>query len=185
MEDTHVGLSAEFGASIWDICNSADYVVLAARVTQLQIDEHDANSRARNALFSCLSMSEFDRVSHLPTAREIWATLMRFHEGTTQVKSRLYESHKREYENFRHMPGESIESLFARFQVIVNRMRANKELLPFDDHERALKLLHTLDRSVWDSKVQAIIESSNYETLTCDELFSKLKSSEIDAMSRA
>ena len=75
------------GASIWDICNSADYVVLAARVSQQQIDEHDANSRARNALFSCLSMSEFDRVSHLATAREIWATLMRFHEGTTQVKT--------------------------------------------------------------------------------------------------
>ena len=34
------------GASVWEICNSADYVDLAARVTQHQIGEHDANSRA-------------------------------------------------------------------------------------------------------------------------------------------
>ena len=82
------------GASIWDIFNSTDYVVLAARATQHQIDGHDANSRARNALFSCLSMREFDRVCHLAMDREIRATLMRFHEGTSQVKTRLYESFK-------------------------------------------------------------------------------------------
>jgi hypothetical protein len=52
--------------------------------------------------------------------------------------------------------------------------------LPYDDHERALKLLHALDRRVWEVKVSTIIESSNYETLTVDELFSKLKSTEID-----
>jgi hypothetical protein len=52
--------------------------------------------------------------------------------------------------------------------------------LPYDDHERALKLLYALDRKVWDVKVTSIIESSRYETLTVDELFSKLKSTEID-----
>jgi hypothetical protein len=34
-------------------------------------------------------------------------------------------------------------------------------------------------------KISAIIESSNYETLTVDELFSKLKSTEIDHQTRA
>jgi len=59
-------------------------------------------------------------------------------------------------------------------------MRANKSQLPYDDHERALKLLYALDWKVWDVKVSAIIESVNYDTLTLDELFSKLKSIEID-----
>ena len=59
-------------------------------------------------------------------------------------------------------------------------MRANKPWLPYDDREMALKLLHALDRRVWDVKVSAIIESPNYETLTVDELFSKLKSTEIN-----
>jgi hypothetical protein len=64
-------------------------------------------------------------------------------------------------------------------------MRANKAQLPYDDHERTPKLLYALDREIWDVKVTAIIESSEYETLTVDELFSKLKSTEIDYQTQA
>ena len=65
-------------------------------------------------------------------------------------------------------------------------MQANKPQLPYDDHERALKLLHALDWRVWEVKVSAILESPNYETLTVDKLFSKLiKSTEIDHQTRA
>ena len=64
-------------------------------------------------------------------------------------------------------------------------MQANKPQLPYDDHERALKLLHALDRRVWEVKVSAILYSPNYETLTVDKLFSKLKSMEIDHQTRA
>jgi flavorubredoxin len=70
--------------------------------------------------------------------------------------------------------------MFSRFQTIVNKIRANKAQLPYDDHESALKLLYALDQKVWDVKVAIIIESSGYETLTVDELFSKLKSTKID-----
>jgi hypothetical protein len=59
-------------------------------------------------------------------------------------------------------------------------MRANKAQLPYDDHERTLKLLYALDRKVWDVKV-----SANYDTLTMDELFSKLKSTKIDYQTQA
>jgi hypothetical protein len=88
--------------------------------------------------------------------------------------------YKREYENFTQLNGEFIDAIFSRFQSIVNKMRANKTQLPYDDHERALKLLYALNQKVWDVKVTAIIDSSGYETLTMDELFSKLKSIEID-----
>jgi hypothetical protein len=54
-------------------------------------------------------------------------------------------------------------------------MRANVAVLPYDDHDRAVKLLHSLDHTVWSGKVEAILESEKYETLTMDELFSKLK----------
>ena len=99
--------------------------MLAALVGQEQIDQHNANSRARNALFSCLSPTEFDRVSHLSTAREIWGKLLSYHEGTGQIKTRLFDMYRREYENFAQMSGESVDALFARFQMIVNKMRAN------------------------------------------------------------
>src|SRR5579883_1335805 len=64
-------------------------------------------------------------------------------------------------------------------------MRDNNSKMPYGDHELALKLLHALDRSVWGIKVDAITESPNYETLTLEDLYSKLRSTEIDIKSRA
>jgi hypothetical protein len=54
------------------------------------------------------------------------------------------------------------------------------EVLPHDDHDRAVKLLHSLDRTIWGGKSEAIVESEKYDTLTVNELFSKLKSAEVD-----
>jgi hypothetical protein len=51
--------------------------------------------------------------------------------------------------------------LFQRFTVVVNKMRANVDVLPYDDHDRAIKLLHSLDYMVWDGKFEAIVESGS------------------------
>jgi hypothetical protein len=59
----------------------------------------------------------------------------------------MYAAYRREYENFTHLPGESIDALFQRFTVVVNNMRANVHVLPYDDHDRAVKLIHSLDRT--------------------------------------
>jgi hypothetical protein len=64
--------------------------------------------------------------------------------------------------------------------VVVNNMRANVDVLPYDDHDRVVKLLHSLDRTIWGGKFEAIVESEKYDTLTVNELFSKLKSAEVD-----
>jgi hypothetical protein len=70
--------------------------------------------------------------------------------------------------------------LFQRFTVVVNNMRANVAVLPYDDHDRVVKLLHSLDHTVWGGKFDTIVESEKYDTLTLNELFSKLKSAEVD-----
>ena len=77
--------------------------------------------------------------------------------------------------------------MFSHFQSIVNRVNANRfaDALEYTEHENALKLLYALDRSVWDLKVNTIIESAGYETLTVNELFSKLKATEVDNQTRA
>jgi hypothetical protein len=59
-------------------------------------------------------------------------------------------------------------------------MGANVDVLPYDDHDRVVKLLHSLDRTVWGGKFEAIVESEKYDTLTVNELFSKLKSAKVD-----
>jgi hypothetical protein len=64
--------------------------------------------------------------------------------------------------------------------VVVNNMRAYVDVLPYDDHDRAVKLLHSLDRTIWGGKFETIVESEKYDTLTLNELFSKVKSAEVD-----
>jgi hypothetical protein len=83
----------------------------------------------------------------------------------------MYATYQREYENFTHLPGESIDTLFQRFTVVVNNMRANVDVLPYDDHDRDVKLLHSLDRTVWGEMFKDIVESEKYDTLTVNELF--------------
>jgi hypothetical protein len=92
----------------------------------------------------------------------------------------MYATYQREYENFTHHPSESADGLFQQFTVVVNNMRANGVVLPYDDHDRAVKFLHSLDRTVWDGKVESILESEKYDTLMVNELFSNLKSAELD-----
>jgi hypothetical protein len=41
---------------------------------------------------------------------------------------------------------------------VVNNMGANVDVLPYDDHDRAVKLLHSLDRTVWCGKFKATVE---------------------------
>jgi hypothetical protein len=93
------------------------------------------------------------------------------HAGNAQVQARLFATYRREYENFTHLPGESIGAMFQRFTVIVKNMRVNVPVLPYDDHDRAVKLLHSLDRTVWSGKIEAILESEKYETLTGRAVF--------------
>jgi hypothetical protein len=85
-----------------------------------------------------------------------------------------------QYENFTQLPGEDIDAMFQRFTAVVNNMKANVEDFPYTEHDQALKLLHVLDPNVWGAKVEAIKESRQYLTIELDDLFSKLKSAEVD-----
>jgi hypothetical protein len=140
----------------------------------------DASNKAVDYLFRALCQPEFDQVHTESLACRIWSVLKEAHVGNAQVQARMYATYRREYENFTHLPGESVNALFQRFTMVVNNMRANVDVLPYDDHDRAVKLLHSLDRTVWCGKFEAIAESKKYDTLTVNELFSKVKSAEVD-----
>jgi hypothetical protein len=122
-------------------------------------DMFDANNKAVDYLFRALCQPEFDRVHTEHLACRIWSVLKEAHVGNALVQARMYATYRREYENFTHLPGESIDALFQRFTVAVDNMRANVDVLLYDDHDRAIKLLHSLDRPVLGGKFEAIMES--------------------------
>jgi hypothetical protein len=49
--------------------------------------------------------------------------------------------------------------MFQRLTVNVNNLRANVAALPYDDHDRTVKLLHSLNLTVWSEKDEVILES--------------------------
>src|SRR5438876_4045432 len=83
------------GADIWAIVNATSYTTSSTVQSH-----HDANNKAMDILLSSLSRNEFDRVCDLEIAHKIWSRLQSFHEGTNAIKARLFETYRREYENF-------------------------------------------------------------------------------------
>jgi hypothetical protein len=168
------------GQILWDVTVDTGYVQLMNFLALGSRDMLDANNKAVDYLFRALCQPEFDRVHTENLACRVWMVLKEAHVGNAQVEARMYATYRREYENFTHLPSESIDALFQRFTVVVNNMRANVDVLPYDDHDKVVKLLHLLHHTVWGGKFEAIIESEKYDTLTVNELFSKHKSAEVD-----
>jgi hypothetical protein len=168
------------GQILWDVTVDTGYVQPMNFLAPGSRDMFDANNKVVDYLFRALCQPEFDRVQTENLACRIWMVLKEAHVGNAQVQARMYATYQREYENFTDLPGESIAALFQRFTVVVNNMMANVDVLPYDDHDRAVKLLHSLDHTIWGGKFEAIVELENYDTLTVNELFLKLKSAKVD-----
>jgi hypothetical protein len=145
------------GQILWDVTVDTGYVQPMNFLAPGSRDMFDTNNKAVDYLFRALCQPEFDRVHTKHLACRIWLVLKEAHVGNAQVQARMYVTYQREYENFTDLPGESIDALFQRFTVLVNNMRANVDMLPYDDHDRAVKLLHSLDRTIWGGKFEAIV----------------------------
>jgi hypothetical protein len=168
------------GRILWDVTVDTGYVLPMDFLAPGSRDMFNANNKVVDYLFRALCHPEFDRVYTESLACKIWSVLKEAHVRNAQVQARMHATYRREYENFTHIPGESIDALFQRFTVVVNNMRANVDVLLYDNHDRAVNLLHSLDRTICGGKFEAIVESEKYDTLTVHELFSKLKLAEVD-----
>jgi hypothetical protein len=170
----------EKGQILWDVTVNRIYVHPVNFLAPGSKEMFDANNKVVDYLYRAPCQSEFDQVQTKDLACRIWLELKNAHAENADVQAQLYATYQREYENFTHLLNESIDALFQRFMVVVNNMRTNVDVLPYDDHDREVKLLHALDRTMWDGKVEAILESEKYTTLMANELFLKLKSTEVD-----
>jgi hypothetical protein len=130
------------GQILWDVTMNTTYVLLINFLALGSRDMHDVKNKEIDYLFRTLSQSEFDQVQTEDLACKIWEQLKNAHTGISQVRARLFATYQRKYENFTHLPSELIDTMFQRFMVIVNNMRVNVTVLPYDDHDRAVKLLH-------------------------------------------
>jgi hypothetical protein len=135
------------GQILWDVTVNTTYVHPVNFLALGSRDMFDANNKVVDYLYHALCRSEFERVQTKDLACRIWEQLKSAHAGNAQVQTRLIATYWREYENLSHLSGESIDAMFQRFMVIVKNMRANVVVLPYDDYDMSIKLLHSLDHT--------------------------------------
>jgi hypothetical protein len=134
------------GQILWDVTVNKTYVHLVNFLAPGSSEMFVDNNKAVDYLYHALCRSEFERVQTEDLACRISEHLKNAHAMNAQVQARLFATYS-----------ESIDSMFQRFTVIVNNMRANVAVLLYGDNDWAIKLRHSLDHTVWSEKVEAIL----------------------------
>ncbi|XP_075086327.1 uncharacterized protein LOC107810242 [Nicotiana tabacum] len=167
-------------SELWDVICDGPYVPTkkvgepAVMVPKTRKEYNDAdrkavekNFRAKKILVCDIGPDEYNRISACQSAKEIWEALQMAHEGTTQVKQSKIDMLTTEYELFKMKDDKSIQDMHTRFTSIINELHSLGEIIPRNKLVR--KVLSVLPSS-WESKVNAITEAKDLQTLTMDEL---------------
>ncbi|GJU07425.1 hypothetical protein Tco_1123855 [Tanacetum coccineum] len=105
-----------------------------------------------------------------------WKTLLITHQGNSQVRYNKIELLVQQYEQFVISKDESIDSAFARFNIIITSLKVLDEGYSSKNYvKKFLRALHPK----WRAKVTAIEESKDLTSLSLDELFKNLKALEM------
>nr|AAM74419.1 Putative retroelement [Oryza sativa Japonica Group] len=165
---------------------SHPYVIPEAINTAAEKTAFEQNCKARNILLSGISRSDYDRVTHFRTAHEIWNVLSNFHQGTNNIKELRRDIFKKEYIKFEMKPGEALNDYLSRFIKILSYLRSVDFSYDtnYPQSEISRHFLNGLDMSIWEMKVTSIQKSVNMSTLTLDSLYRKLKTHEMNVLSR-
>ena len=124
------------------------YVILDEKnLTALDEGNDLLNDQAVNVLFSCLDVSEFNRVKDLTNANEIWKKLMKIHKGTSSVKEAKLYALKGNFFEFAMKKEESVPEMFNRLNDIVNYLKGLGFEVP--DVDFSHKFLRCLPERSW------------------------------------
>ncbi|XP_070044871.1 uncharacterized protein [Nicotiana tomentosiformis] len=179
----------EEDSELWDVICDGPYVPTkkvgepAVMVPKTRKEYNDAdrkavekNFRAKYILVCGIGPGEYNRISACQSAKEICEALQTAHGGTTQVKQSKIDMLTTEYELFKMKDDESIQDMHTRFTSIINEPHSLGEIIPRNKLVR--KVLSVLPSS-WESKVNAITEAKDLQTLTMGELVENLKTYEM------
>nr|CAH65957.1 OSIGBa0113D21.2 [Oryza sativa] len=170
---------------IWRKVSHA-YVIPEVINTAAEKTAFEQNCKARNILLSGISRSDYDRVAHLETAHEIWNALKNFHQGTNNIKELRRDLFKKKYIKFEMKSGEALDDYLSTFNKILSDLRSvdSSYGVNYPQSEISRHFLNGLNMSIWEMKVTSIQESVNMSTLTLDSLYTKLKTHEMNVLSR-
>ena len=92
-------------------------------------DQVKYGARAKNALFDALSEEIFARVHSKKTSHEIWEALEAIYVGSKKLREEKYQVLKEKLNEFKMLPNELVEQMYARLNVLVEDINALEFLL--------------------------------------------------------
>ena len=88
MEISYKAFLCSIDNSVWDIVEIGWTRPEAVKSTwdKTTLTTTNTNNKALNAIFCGISLDEFNRISHVTIAKEVWKILETTYEGTKKVK---------------------------------------------------------------------------------------------------
>ena len=125
------------------------------------------NAKAMNSITSGITDFEFTKIMHCTSAKEMWEKLVGLYNGNSKVKKAKLQTHRRQFESLRMEDEEDIAAYLLRVAEVVNSLKGLDEKV--EESTIVQKVLRSLpDR--FDSKISAIEEAKDPDTLKMDEL---------------
>eukprot|EP00253_Pinus_taeda_P014082 PITA_14082 len=126
-----------------------------------------ANAKALYSITSGVTDSEFTKVMNCDSAKEVWDKRVSLYDGDSKVKKEKLQTHRRQFESLKMDDEEGIASYFLQVAEVVNSLKGLGENIEI--RTIVQKVLRSLPNR-FDSKVSAIEEIKDLDTLTMDEL---------------
>ncbi|GKV25633.1 hypothetical protein SLEP1_g35036 [Rubroshorea leprosula] len=165
------------GNGLWDLVENGFHPPhLPNNPTIAQLKNHskyvEKAYQALSHIHSGVVDSLFPRIMGVETEKEAWDTLKIEFEGDTKVKGNNVITLKRQVEMLRMLEDETVHQYSTKLQDLVNRIRANGGEFP---NKRVVEKIMVSVPDKFESKILAIEETCDLDTMTVNELISKLK----------
>ncbi|XP_074336261.1 uncharacterized protein LOC141673416 [Apium graveolens] len=115
------------------------------------------------------------------SAKHMWETIELLMEGTEYVRQNRLDILTSQYEAFKSLPGESITQVFERLNKLLNELSIHGKTYPQREVNRKFMLVlpHHLE-----NKASSVREPVDFETMTLEKLYGKLKTREMEQEQR-
>ncbi|CAL8138375.1 unnamed protein product [Prunus armeniaca] len=145
--------------------------------TEAEVFAAYSNKKARNALVTALSSTQFAHIQHIPNAKQAWDKLRVVHEGDDQVRTLKLQMVLAQFEELRMSESESISEFYGRVEMITNEAMSLGQ--PIEELLVVQKILRVLP-SRFRAKKTAIMEVQNLNEIKLGKLVGKLKTYEME-----
>eukprot|EP00253_Pinus_taeda_P015959 PITA_15959 len=155
------------GTEVWNIVETSYAFPSTTPTDADEKKKYETNEKAVSTLLGCISQSEFMKVMHYKSAKEIWDKIVTSYEGDEQVKRAKLKTLRIQYETLKMYNDESVANYFLRVDEVVNCMKnLGEEIKEAIVVEKVLRSLSPK----FESKLSVIEKKENVRILTMSHL---------------